>query len=116
MKQVIVVRKDLKVSIGKLIAQCCHASLEASEAAKKRNLKKWKKWVDEGAKKIVVEVENLNKLLELEEKAKKMNIPNALIVDRGLTEVEPGTITTLAIGPWDEKEVNKLTGSLKLLK
>lgn len=116
MKQVIVVRKDLKISVGKLIAQCCHASLEASEAAKRRSRRRWKKWVEEGAKKIVVKVDKLEELLKLEEEAKKQRIPHALIVDRGLTEVEPGTVTALAIGPWDDEEVDKITGNLKLFK
>ena len=85
MKQVIVVRKDLKMSIGKLSSQACHASLESSEEAKKQNRTDWKTWHEEGAKKVVVQVGSLEELLELEEKARHVKLPIALIIDRGLT-------------------------------
>ncbi|NIT54689.1 MAG: peptidyl-tRNA hydrolase, partial [Aliifodinibius sp.] len=44
MKQIIVLRKDLSMDVGKLISQACHACLEASEAAKKRDRAIWKAW------------------------------------------------------------------------
>lgn len=115
MKQVIVVRKDLRMGVGKLVSQACHACLEASEEAKKRDLKAWKIWHGEGAKKAVVKVDSLKELLELEKKAGRLGIPKALIVDRGLTQIPPNTPTVLGIGPGKEAPIDEITGDLKLL-
>lgn len=114
-KQVIVVRTDLKMSRGKIAAQCCHASLEASEKVKKKNPELWKRWRRAGAKKVVLCVNDLKSLLELKEKAARYKVPSVLIMDKGLTEIPP-SITCLGIGPSEEEKVNKITGSLKLLK
>ncbi|MEM2094799.1 MAG: peptidyl-tRNA hydrolase Pth2 [Candidatus Bathyarchaeia archaeon] len=114
-KQVIVIRKDLKMGLGKAIVQACHASVEASEVAKKMNPDIWRTWMDEGAKKVVVKVTSLEELLELEKKCKSYRLPVALVVDRGLTQIPPNTPTALAIGPAYEADIDKLTGELKLL-
>ena len=115
MKQVIVVRKDLRMELGKVISQACHACLEASEKVKKKDLKGWRIWRREGAKKIVLRVDSLDELVELNERAEQLNITKSLVVDRGLTQVPPNTPTTLGIGPAEEALLDKLTGDLRLL-
>lgn len=114
-KQVIVVRRDLRMGTGKIVGQACHACLGASEEARKRNLNNWNKWLSEGAKKIVVKVYSLEELLELERQARRLRLPNSLVVDRGLTQLPPDTPTSLGIGPADDEVVDKITGKLKLL-
>lgn len=114
-KQIIVIRKNLHMSLGKMISQACHASLEASEEAKKQSGKVWKRWRLEGAKKVVVKVNSLEELLDLKEKANRLGLPNALITDRGLTQLPPNTPTALGIGPTDANIINKISGKLKLL-
>ena len=109
-KQAIIVRKDLKMSAGKIAAQVAHASVEAWKKADKKIRDAWER---EGAKKVVLQAQNEKELLELKKKSGKL--PTALIRDAGLTEIPPGTITCLAIGPAREEEIDKLTGSLKLL-
>jgi PTH2 family peptidyl-tRNA hydrolase len=112
MKQVIVVRQDLKMSKGKTAAQACHACLGAF---KKSDLNKIKKWELEGEKKVIVKVPTLEELFELKEIAKKNNIPNYMVKDAGRTELPIGTITCLAIGPDEDKIIDKVTQDLKLL-
>ena len=48
-------------------------------------------------------------------KAKKAKLPCAIIKDAGHTQLEPGTITALAIGPAEEDVIDKITKNLKLL-
>lgn len=114
MKQVIVVRKDLKLGKGKLAAQVAHASLNAYKETM-RNEPEWvRKWEGEGEKKVVLKVENEAELLNLYNTVKK-KFPCSLIRDAGLTQTEPGTITCLGIGPVPDGEIDPITGKLKLV-
>ena len=111
-KQVIVLRTDLKMSVGKKCVQVAHASVNACLKANKKIVKKWS---EEGQKKVVVKVNSRRKLLKLYEKAKKKRIPCFLVSDAGLTELRPGTVTALGIGPAEEEKIDEITGKLKLL-
>lgn len=112
-KQVIVVRGDIKMSVGKVVSQCCHASLGAFENANKNIIKLWKK---RGEKKVVLQAKNLNEIKELIKKAEKINVNYFVVRDAGKTEVKKGTITCIAFGPDYEKKINKITGYLPKLK
>ncbi len=114
-KQVIVFRSDLKMGKGKLAAQAGHAAVSAAEEAHKRHRIWWEAWLFEGQCKVAVKVQDEKALTELEEQAKDLDLPNALIVDRGLTQIPEGTVTCLGIGPAPAMLVDKLTGKLKLL-
>ncbi|MHA1263781.1 MAG: peptidyl-tRNA hydrolase Pth2 [Candidatus Helarchaeota archaeon] len=116
-KQVLIIRKDLGMSCGKICAQVTHAAISLYEQARKtRKYKKWlKKWLSEGQKKVVVKVKSEAELFSLYEQAKKLDLPAILIQDRGLTEIPPGSYTTLGIGPAPEKEIDKVTKKLPLL-
>ena len=111
-KQVIIARRDLKLSPGKLSAQVAHASVQASDKADPEIKELWQ---SEGAKKIILIVKTKTELIELFQTAKEMGFPTALIKDAGHTEIAPGTITVLGIGPDTETNIDKLTGSLSLL-
>lgn len=114
-KQVIVFRSDLEMSKGKIAAQAGHAAVSAAEEARKHHGEWWKAWMREGQCKIVVKVKSEKGLLDLKEQAKKMKVPQALICDRGLTEIPPGTITCLGIGPAPAEKIDKITNILSLL-
>jgi PTH2 family peptidyl-tRNA hydrolase len=114
-KQVIVFRSDLRMGKGKIAAQAGHAAVSAAEEAHKRHRGWWEAWLFEGQRKIAVKVKSEKELLELEEQAKDLGLPNALIVDRGLTQIPEGTVTCLGIGPAPADKVDRLTGKLKLL-
>jgi len=112
LKQTIVIRNDLKMGKGKVGSQCAHASLAAFLKAKRQDREQWLK---EGMKKVVLKVSNDKELVELCRLAKKEKLPCELIRDAGLTQIKPGSVTALGIGPADNEKVNKITGKLKLL-
>ncbi|MEM2098848.1 MAG: peptidyl-tRNA hydrolase Pth2 [Candidatus Bathyarchaeia archaeon] len=114
-KQVIVFRSDLKLSKGKIAAQAGHAAVSAAEEARKRHREWWDAWIFEGQRKIAVKVPTEKELFLLEEQAKALGLPNALIVDSGLTQVPEGTVTCLGIGPAPAEKIDRLTGKLPLL-
>jgi len=116
MKMVIVVRKDLKISCGKIAAQVAHAAVEVSLKSMKKNERKFRKWLEEGQKKVVVAVENEEKLLEIYRKALNEGLVASLIRDAGLTEIPPGTLTAVGIGPDEDEKIDKITGKLPLLR
>jgi PTH2 family peptidyl-tRNA hydrolase len=115
-KQVIVVRSDLKMGKGKTAAQVAHAALDAAEVARNRYPRWYDAWRAQGQAKVVVKTEGGEEALgELQGQARSLGLPVSLIQDRGLTQLEPGTITCLGIGPGPAGEVDKVTGELKLL-
>jgi len=113
MKQVIVMRADLKMSRGKIAAQACHGCLGAYKKADDRVLKKWE---SEGEKKVVLKVDDLEELFAIYELVKATNIPIYLVHDAGHTELPRSTITCLGIGPDEDEKIDKITQDLKLLK
>lgn len=115
MKQVIVVRTDVKMGRGKVAAQVAHASLSACEEAVKRRRDWVEKWKASGQPKVVLKCSSEEELREMQKKARAAGLPSALVEDRGLTQVDPGTVTCLAIGPAPEESVDAITGGLKLL-
>ena len=115
MKQAIVVRTDLKMGKGKLAAQVAHASLSAAEAVLERKPRWYEGWKESGQAKIVLKVDSEDALDQLFKKAKSAGLPASLVEDRGLTQVDPGTVTCLGIGPGPDDEIDGITGKLKLL-
>ena len=111
MKQVILVRKDLKLSLGKLSVQVSHASVEAVLKSNKDKVQEWRNF----SKKVVLKVKDEKELLKFKKLADKEKLVNVLIKDAGRTEIPPGTITCLAIGPDEDNKIDKITGKLKIL-
>ncbi|SDC91090.1 peptidyl-tRNA hydrolase Pth2 [Natrinema hispanicum] len=111
MKQAIVARTDIGMGQGKLAAQVAHASLSAYEKADSQLQSQWKQG---GQKKVVLKGKSERQLHELSEIADSNGIPNALIRDAGHTQLEPGTVTALAVGPAADDRVDSVTGELSL--
>jgi len=113
-KLVIVVREDLEISKGKLAVQVAHASVECAIKTYLNRKELFENWYSEGQKKVVLKVSSIKDLFVLREKAISLGIYSCLIQDAGLTEVPPGTITVLGIGPDKESVIDKVTGALPL--
>ena len=114
-KMVLVIRNDLKLSCGKLAVQASHAAVQCSESTKKHKTHWYKAWEKEGAKKVAVKAQDLKHLYRLKADAQALDLAAVLISDAGLTEVPPGTVTCLGIGPGPADIMDKVTGNLTLL-
>lgn len=128
-KQVIVIRKDLKMRRGKEMAQACHASMGAvfSQSRTEYNelgsaykiipmQPELKEWFEFRFTKIVVGCNSEQELLDLADKAEDAGLLHFICQDSGKTEFGGiPTYTALAIGPADAEEIDKITGHLKLL-
>ena len=114
-KMVIVTRKDLKLSPGKLAAQVAHAAVTCALSTKKEKPKWFSSWQREGGKKAVVKVERLEDFFPLKEKADGLDIMTSIIEDAGHTEIPAGTKTVLGIGPAPNNLIDQVTGALPLL-
>ena len=114
-KMVIVTRKDLKLSPGKLAAQVAHAAVECALGTKQNNSKWFSKWQNEGAKKVVAKVDCEKDFYQLREQAKSLDVYSKIISDAGHTEIPMGTKTVLGLGPAPENIIDQITGELSLL-
>lgn len=128
-KQVIVMRTDLNMRKGKMIAQACHASLgvftqtmvwKFTETDEIRFTfwgdKDTKEWFVNSFTKICVGCSSEEELEMIYAKAKLMDLPCILITDNGTTEFNGvPTKTCIAIGPAQSHIIDKITGHLKLL-
>jgi PTH2 family peptidyl-tRNA hydrolase len=123
-KQVIVMRADLNMRKGKMVAQGSHASVLAFKAAEMSGTDypgnkvraQAKQWFTEGMTKICVRCDSEEELLELEQKARAANLIVRVVTDAGLTEFAgTPTKTCLAIGPGQADKIDEITGGLKLL-
>ena len=137
-KQMIVMRRDLKMRKGKIAAQAGHACVEATLMALVRENRldqvrvtesgNWvyleddgsestplTRWFDKGVAKVCVYVDGEEALLEVAQKGKELGFAVALVRDAGFTEFhgEP-TYTCLAFEPLAPEQIDPITGDLPL--
>jgi len=127
-KQVIIVRKDLKMRRGKEIAQGAHASMKVIldmmtikihdghlRMGLETDAKDIINWINGSFTKIALYVNSEEELLNIHEHAKSKGIPTTLITDSGLTEFHGvATNTCIAVGPHNRDEIDAISGHLKL--
>jgi len=127
-KQVILIRKDLKMRRGKEIAQGSHASMAFvmqqihsqlvthDVSACLLNLSEVEKiWINNGSAKICLRVNSEDELLLYHEKAMAAELKSFLIQDSGRTEFHgQPTYTACAIGPDDSQKIDSITSDLVL--
>lgn len=127
-KQVIVMRKDLGMRKGKMIAQGAHASIKVLLDAGGLSAEvgaatfvialtePMQAWLGGRFTKVCVSVDSEAALDAIVEKARAANVPVALIVDAGATEFHGvPTKTCCAVGPAWTSDVDAITGTLPLL-
>jgi len=114
-KQAIVVRVDIPMSPGKMAAQVAHAAVSSAEKTRSEKPEWFREWMREGQKKVVLKVHSEESLHVLKREAEELGLACELISDAGLTEIPPGTVTALGIGPAPAEIVDRVTGKLHLL-
>jgi peptidyl-tRNA hydrolase, PTH2 family len=106
-KQIMVIRKDIIMSPAKLGVQIAHGAIESyihSDPSIRDE------WYMEGMRKIVLMISSLEELRNIVRSFSKA----IYIVDFGLTEIEPNTITGITFPIMLSKDINKITKHLKL--
>jgi PTH2 family peptidyl-tRNA hydrolase len=125
-KQVILIRKDLKMRRGKEIAQGSHAAMEFLVSRLRASLNRdaavavdlsaiERFWISHGMAKVCLQVDSEQALLLHHEKAKQQGLSSHLIQDSGRTEFAGvPTYTACAIGPDEAGRIDPVTGDLPL--
>jgi PTH2 family peptidyl-tRNA hydrolase len=126
-KQVIVIRRDLKMRRGKEIAQGAHASMAwlaervVQQLSHPRIVPQVelsaaeRLWLEGSFRKVTVKVSSQDELLAVYEQALEAGLVVHLITDGGLTEFGGvPTRTCLGIGPDYDDLIDPVTGSLEL--
>ena len=130
-KQVIILRKDLNMRKGKMVAQGAHASMKfildrghyaqseldsPEEFHSRITAPAIKSWVQGLFTKVCVSIDSEEELITIYEKAKESGLVVSMITDAGLTEFSGvPTKTCIAIGPNWSDEIDPITRHLKLL-
>lgn len=129
-KQVIIMRKDLKMNRGKIAAQASHACMkiffdrvknifyneDGSADVTINFTKEMELWRQGPFTKVCLQVHSEEELLDIYNKAKEKELPVALITDSGATTFHNvPTNTCIAIGPADSDKIDEVTGDLKLM-
>jgi len=123
-KQVIVMRKDLGMRKGKMVAQGAHASLRVllqtggldGDRYSLSVTEPMAVWLTGRFTKVCVSVESEAALDDVMARATAAGVPCALITDAGQTEFHGvPTKTCCAVGPAWAEDVDAITGALTLL-
>lgn len=125
-KQVILIRKDLKMRRGKEIAQGAHAAMEflvgrlraglnqdATVAIDLSAIERF--WISQGMAKVCLQVDSEQALIARHMQAREQSLSSHLIRDSGRTEFGGvPTYTACAIGPDEAERIDPVTGDLPL--
>lgn len=119
-KQVIVIRKDLRMRRGKEIAQGVHAAIKFLKSRPTERTVAEEHWFENNEKTICLQVNSEQELMSIHTQCKEAGLMVYLQLDAGKTEFkdEEGnpvpTYTCLAIGPEYSSAIDPITQNLKL--
>ena len=110
---------------GKIAAQCSHATLACYKTISSRASSSpqtpspaqqiLRRWERHGQAKIATQVRSEAELLSLLEAARALGVVAEVVQDAGRTQIDPGSLTVLGVGPAPRSLVDRVTGGLKLL-
>lgn len=113
MKQVLVIRRDLGMRKGKMIAQGAHASRYAAAASLATDVGAWER---AGQPKIVVSAASFDELNTVLCDARRAGLIAVEVIDEGRTEFAGRrTFTAVGIGPAPDDQIDPITRRLPLL-
>jgi len=116
LKQVIIVRKDLGMTCGKIAGQVAHAAIMAMDRTNIQNSSWVSDWKDlYGQIKVVLKVNGSRELNDCFVRIINAHLPVVKIHDAGKTQIEPNTITCIGIGPVPVDRIDPIIKDLKLL-
>lgn len=109
----LIVRKDLKMTKGKIAAQCGHAVQELIVQCPRDVLDKYRE--NMSYPKICLQVPDYVHIEDLIKQFQEKKFPYHLVKDEGRTQTQPGSHTVLGLGPIYKSQVKDLLNHLKLL-
>lgn len=114
-KLVLIVNMQLKMGKGKVVAQCCHATLANYHLCKRYCPSALRRWEEMGQAKICVKCPTEAELYHIQLKARENGIINHLVMDAGHTQIAAGSRTVLALGPAPVEDFQGISSHLKLM-
>lgn len=129
----LIVRESLNMSAGKTAAQCAHASQmlllkhvetdadvnwtmvahgDMDERIKSERVMLFKSWLNSSFRKVVLKADDK----EWAKIKADLEEGDVIVVDAGLTEIEPGSETVIGMHPMYKSSVGKLIKRLQVLK
>lgn len=129
----LIVRESLNMSAGKTAAQCAHASQmlllkhietdadvnwtmvahgDIDERIKSERVMLFKSWLNSSFRKVVLKADDK----EWAKIKADLEAGDVIVVDAGLTEIEPGSETVIGMHPMYKSSVDRLIKRLQVLK
>lgn len=116
----LIVRADLKMSKGKVAAQCLHATLclygkmanPIGAAYNPDMIKRWNQHL--GQAKVILQVPDQEAMDIMFAQAMSMGINAYIVHDAGKTQIAAGSATVLGLGPAPKLDINQITLQLRL--
>jgi len=114
-RAILFVRKDLKMRIGKIAAQCGHASLGLFLKVSKHMPDIAESWKINFPHSIYY-IDNEEEMIQKEEMSREIDLHTVTIHDAGRTQIAAGSVTVLAVGPVHKEIESGLVDIRSLIK
>uniref|UniRef100_A0A6T6PRY8 peptidyl-tRNA hydrolase n=1 Tax=Timspurckia oligopyrenoides TaxID=708627 RepID=A0A6T6PRY8_9RHOD len=114
-KLIFCVRTDLKMTKGKIAAQCGHATLGAYQSALIHNPNAVAMWESNAQPKIALQIKSLSEAESIQRIARSKGVSSYAVYDAGRTQIAAGSLTVVAVGPGPSEVIDQITRHLKLL-